>query len=416
MNAPITQASWNRVSKRAKERPRLASGASRCTRASKACLAVPEVVPRMNDSRAAATTPPMNQPRNPPTQVTAREPTMIRGSVRTLRSRGASGRAGEHAGLGHEAGRSDEPQRDVARLERERQHQQQQPHRGPDQPHRRRGQPDAGALQLELLRRARRLGGHHHLGQLVAKPAPMANTMAASPTVSCGPERVAAELEQDAARDRGHDGGHAAEQAELRVGLDQLLVVAHRGRHHRGPGDQVGLARDQHQERLEVEEDAGEVPHDQHAQEGPEGHRADDHPPAAALEPVDDRPDQRRRHRERRERQQQVEPHLPLRLAERDGEEHRPGQTHREQGVATHRERVGAGQAGERRRRVRTPRVPSRGLRVGGGHRANGRWPACGPVLGPIRPAGSRTCSPGPGWSRCATAPPDPARPSSAAA
>ena len=38
MKPPMTQISWNRVSKAAKERPRLASGASRCTMASKASL------------------------------------------------------------------------------------------------------------------------------------------------------------------------------------------------------------------------------------------------------------------------------------------------------------------------------------------------------------------------------------------
>ena len=36
--APSTQITWKRDSKRAKERPRLASGASRCTTASKACF------------------------------------------------------------------------------------------------------------------------------------------------------------------------------------------------------------------------------------------------------------------------------------------------------------------------------------------------------------------------------------------
>jgi hypothetical protein len=36
--APRTQMTWKRDSNRANDRPRLASGASRCTTASKACL------------------------------------------------------------------------------------------------------------------------------------------------------------------------------------------------------------------------------------------------------------------------------------------------------------------------------------------------------------------------------------------
>ena len=45
------------------------------------------------------------------------------------------------------------------------------------------------------------------LGSWVAKPAPMAKISAAAPTVSWGPERVAAELQQDGAGDGRHDGG-----------------------------------------------------------------------------------------------------------------------------------------------------------------------------------------------------------------
>ena len=66
MNAPMTQASWNRVSKRANERPRLASGASRWTRASKACLAVPDVVPSdERQQRGGDHDRRMNQPSEP---------------------------------------------------------------------------------------------------------------------------------------------------------------------------------------------------------------------------------------------------------------------------------------------------------------------------------------------------------------
>ena len=58
MSAPITHTSWKRVSKRANDRPRLASGASRCTIESKACLAALPVAPTVIDSIAAPTRPP----------------------------------------------------------------------------------------------------------------------------------------------------------------------------------------------------------------------------------------------------------------------------------------------------------------------------------------------------------------------
>ena len=58
ISAPITHTSWKRVSNRANERPRLASGASRWTIESKACLAALPVAPTVIDSMAAPTRPP----------------------------------------------------------------------------------------------------------------------------------------------------------------------------------------------------------------------------------------------------------------------------------------------------------------------------------------------------------------------
>ena len=51
MNAPTTHASWNRVSNFANERPRFASGASRCTIESNASL--PPLAPSPTTSAAA---------------------------------------------------------------------------------------------------------------------------------------------------------------------------------------------------------------------------------------------------------------------------------------------------------------------------------------------------------------------------
>ena len=88
MSAPITQIIWNRVSNLAKERPRLASGASRCTIESKACLAEQLVTPSIIDNSAAPPSPPMNAVTKPATLVTIRLPTKIRSSVITRRSLG----------------------------------------------------------------------------------------------------------------------------------------------------------------------------------------------------------------------------------------------------------------------------------------------------------------------------------------
>ena len=57
-SAPITHTSWNRTSNRANERPRLASGASRCTSESKASLpqvdTIATVAAMTADARQAA--------------------------------------------------------------------------------------------------------------------------------------------------------------------------------------------------------------------------------------------------------------------------------------------------------------------------------------------------------------------------
>ena len=90
MSAPITQTSWNLVSNLANDRPRFASGASRCTIESKACFAALAVTPTANDRSAAPPRPPMKAVMTPKPEVSRRQPMMMRSSVRTRRARGAA--------------------------------------------------------------------------------------------------------------------------------------------------------------------------------------------------------------------------------------------------------------------------------------------------------------------------------------
>src|SRR3546814_19141331 len=60
--APPTQMSWKRVSNRAKERPRFASGASRCTNESNACLAHAAPMPALSATMAEPGSEPIHVP------------------------------------------------------------------------------------------------------------------------------------------------------------------------------------------------------------------------------------------------------------------------------------------------------------------------------------------------------------------
>ena len=90
MSAPITQTSWKRVSNLANDRPRLASGASRCTIESKACFAALPVAPTVMESMAAPSRPPTTAVITPTTPVMTSAPTMMCSSVASLRTRGAA--------------------------------------------------------------------------------------------------------------------------------------------------------------------------------------------------------------------------------------------------------------------------------------------------------------------------------------
>ena len=91
--APITQAIWKRTSKRAKDRPRLASGASRCTSESKASFPHVDTMATVPASTADAATPAVTdaEPGRPAATTTVRPSTAasIRSTDIAVRSRGA---------------------------------------------------------------------------------------------------------------------------------------------------------------------------------------------------------------------------------------------------------------------------------------------------------------------------------------
>ena len=187
------------------------------------------------------------------------------------------------------------------------------------------------------------LGGHHDLGQLQGearrrrrtrcRPAPR-DQPRPPPSFSRMPPGTA-----------GHHHGDAAQQAELGVGLDQLLVAAHGGGHDRARGDRVGLLQHQHQEGLGVEEQVrrGAARSSTHSSA-----RSASEPTIIQRRPPLSRsmagPDERRRDRERGDREHQVERRPSTGPASKSSrEEHRAGQADGEQGVAGHRRTRGCG-------------------------------------------------------------------------
>ncbi len=89
-NAPTTHVSWNRVSNRANDRPRLASGASRWTTESKASFPLLAASPTQSASAAAAAMPPAQAARRPATAVAASTICRMRSSAIPARRRGGA--------------------------------------------------------------------------------------------------------------------------------------------------------------------------------------------------------------------------------------------------------------------------------------------------------------------------------------
>jgi hypothetical protein len=88
--APMTHTSWNRISNLANERPRFASGASRCTRESNASLPQVEATATVSASTADPGSPPSHAVPSPTPVMTPSTAISIRSSVIASRSRGAS--------------------------------------------------------------------------------------------------------------------------------------------------------------------------------------------------------------------------------------------------------------------------------------------------------------------------------------
>ncbi len=199
-------------------------------------------------------------------------------------------------------------------------------------------------------------------GMRSAARVPTRYTTTATPRMPCDPASAYA----GAARRPAAGSGQAREQLQLGVGLDELLVVAHHGGHEGAAGHAVGLAEGQHGERLGEQQQAVEVVEHHEADDGPHAVDGDHHPAAAAVGPVEGRPDEGGHEGQRGDREEQVEEDLPAGLVGVEVEEERAGQGQRDQGVAQRREHVGAGQPGERREAegVGARPAPGRGQRL----------------------------------------------------
>ena len=221
MKAPTTHVSWKRVSKRANDRPRLASGASRCTTESKASLPLLAATPTHRASAAAATMPPAQAASTAPPAVRPRticrmrssaraRPAQRRGHQRPEQRADAAGRH-HHAELGRGASLGAQGERDEEREEAD---------DAPHQAHGRGGEDDAAAAQLLALGLGRvidrHLGGRHphaqHRGHREHDDRQHQHALAAG------------DQEGEAARRRGREGDDAGQERQARVGLDQLGV------------------------------------------------------------------------------------------------------------------------------------------------------------------------------------------------
>ena len=288
MAAPSTQASWNLVSNRAKLTPPVGVGGVALHQGVERLLGRARGRAQQEaEQHRARPTPPSTAATMPPTMVTASEPD---DDARLGEGQAQAGRQRRRRPA-RRPGRPP-PRRPASRrgrspfLNAKATIRTSRPDRAAQQGHGRRGQPDAGAAQLLLLDRAAGSSAATWTrGSRVANPTPIGEDDRAHADRQLRAVLVAAELQQEQTGATGHDGGHAAQQGQLRVGLDQLAVAAHGGRHDRGARDQVGLREHQHEEGLEVEGHDVEVAHDEHAQHGPEAEAADDHPPAPALAP-----------------------------------------------------------------------------------------------------------------------------------
>ncbi len=374
--AAATHPSWKRVSKRAKARPRLASGASRCTIESNARRASAALKPTTHDSSAAVERPPKMAAIVPPTAVKASAATSIRSSRSCWRTIGptalpASVPMAENASTtpNHAVGvpvlrnqkaiwnvRNPTTARSSAIADAARR-----------MPPERSSAASTGCSRSAAT--TMRFGMFH---AITAAPAKIS---AENATVACGLMTCRAIAGTMAMKPTSPAMSPSFEFAStsslsLRTTLgtsSALLRDRVRLRQHqRGEGQ-----REQGQA-VEVgdHEDA-----DDRLADGADDH--DDAPPA--RHPVDGRPHERRHDREGQHREDQVERDPRSRRARADVEEQRAGEGEGDDSITRRHEGVGAGQAGERRK-GQDPRHP-------GGPAAGGRGCGCLRALGPYHGA-----------------------------
>ena len=159
-----------------------------------------------------------------------------------------------------------------------------------------------------------------------------------------------AELQERQRRHHHEEAHDRPDERELRVRFEQLVVGAYHRRHERGLRHGVALGHHQQQEGEGEQQERVDIADHQGAHDRATDRRTDQDDSTATLHAVERRPDHRGDYREGRSGEQQVESDAPPRRIGRDVEEQRTGQSHGDGGVASHHERMSAGETGERRR------------------------------------------------------------------
>ena len=159
---------------------------------------------------------------------------------------------------------------------------------------------------------------------------------------------VEAEHRGDPGRDGARDPrGGQAEHRETRVGRRQRHRRRQHPGDHRGPQHVVRLRQHEDAERRGIEPEVVEVAHHHQRQDGAAQMAGRDRPAAAALQPVQRRPDHRGQDRERGHGHQQVERHVAALGVGARGEEQRAGQRDGDHRVAGHVQGVDPEQLGQ---------------------------------------------------------------------
>ena len=345
--AASTQPIWKRVSNRAKARPRLASGASRCTIESNASRA--EGGAEAHDGR--------QQRRRGPAAEDGGDGAADGGEaeggdqhpllLELLAHEGADGVAGERADGREDQHHAEPPRGGAGVAEPERDLEREEAHDRPQQGHGRRRQPDPARAQLGRLDRLLALGAppRSASGCCHAIAVPRPKISAEKATVACG--LMSWKI------DGGHAGGEPDHAGD--AGRASSWPRPAPRRCARGSAPTRALADGVRLRQHELVNATGNSSRPSRwvimkmlTTRLPAGAGDDDDPPAAGHA-VDGRADERRHDRERQHREQQVERHLAAGGLRADVEEERAGQRDGDDRIARRHEGVGAGEAGEGR-------------------------------------------------------------------